>query len=102
MRGASSMKRSITVVVVMLLSSANVAGVTLADLTGRVVDKLGKPVAGARVAERWFVEQTAPLEPNRPARTDADGRFSLELKLYGRGTTVMAIDSSCKDTQRSR
>ena len=62
------------------------------EVAGRVVDQEGKPVAGARVAENWFAEQTAPLEPNRPARTDADGGFSLEVTLYSRDTVVMAID----------
>ena len=61
-------------------------------MAGRVVDKQGKPVAGAFVAENWFAEQAEPLKPNQPARTDADGGFSLELKLYGRDTVVMAVD----------
>ncbi|MEJ7638243.1 MAG: hypothetical protein WKF75_09785 [Singulisphaera sp.] len=88
------MKRRIGVMVLVLVLSsvANVAGGTIVAVVGRIVDQEGKPVAGARVAENWFAEQTAPLEPNRPARTDADGRFSLEVELYGRGTVVMAID----------
>lgn len=86
------MNHSIVAVIIMLLSSANVAGTTIVELAGRVVDKEGKPVAGARVAEDWFAEQTAPLEPNRSAQTDAEGRFSLELRLYDRGTVVMARD----------
>ena len=86
------MKHSIGAVVIILLSSANIAGATIVEVAGRVVDKEGKPVAGARVAEDWFAEQTAPLEPNRSAQTNAEGRFSLELMLYDRGTVVMARD----------
>jgi len=82
----------VMVLVLVLSSVANVAGGTIVAVVGRIVDQEGKPVAGARVAENWFAEQTAPLEPNRPARTDADGRFSLEVELYGRGTVVLAID----------
>jgi thiol-disulfide isomerase/thioredoxin len=88
------MKLRIGVMVLMLSTSAHVAGSTIVQVAGRVVDRGGKPVAGVRVAEYWFSEQTAPLEPNRPARTDADGRFSLEVELYGRETVVMAIDST--------
>ena len=80
-------------VLVLLLSSTKVAG-SVVEVAGRVVDPKGTPIAGARVAENWFAEQTAPLEPNRPARTDADGRFSLEVTLYSRDAVVMAIDST--------
>jgi hypothetical protein len=90
------MKLRIGVMVLMLSSSANVAGSTIRQVAGRVVDKDGRPVAGARVAEGWFAEQSAPLEPSRPARTDADGRFSLELELYSLDTVVMAIDPTGK------
>jgi len=80
--------------VLVLSSSGVVAGSTIAMVTGRVVDHEGKPVAGARVAENWFAEQAGPLEPNQPARTDADGRFSLEIQLHSRGTLLMALDST--------
>jgi thiol-disulfide isomerase/thioredoxin len=63
-------------------------------VSGRVVDERGKPVAGAQLAEDWFADQTLPLKPNRPARTDAEGRFSLELQLDGRDTVVMARDAA--------
>jgi hypothetical protein len=88
------MKHWIGAMFVMLSLSANVAGVTIVQVAGRVIDREGKPVAAARFAENWFAEQTAPLEPNRPAQTDTDGRFSLEFKLYNRETVVMAVDST--------
>jgi thiol-disulfide isomerase/thioredoxin len=86
------MRHGIGVMILVLVSSANAVGGTIVEVAGRVVNKEGKPVAGARVAESWFAEQAAPLEPNRPALTDADGRFSLEVELYGRDTVVMAVD----------
>lgn len=80
--------------ILMLLSSANVAGVTIVEVAGRVVDQEEKPVAGVRVVEDWFAGQATPLELHRAARIDAEGRFSLEVKPYGRGTVVMARDSA--------
>ncbi len=79
-------------IVLVLLSSSKVDGDTIVEVTGRVVDRKGKPVAGACVAENWFAEQAEPLKPNEPVRTDANGAFSLEVKLYGRDTVVMAFD----------
>ena len=70
-------------VVVLVVATENVAGGVTVQVAGRVVDERGKPVAGAQVAEHWFADQTLPLKPNRPARTDAEGRFSLELQLHG-------------------
>jgi thiol-disulfide isomerase/thioredoxin len=90
------MKLRIWILILTLSASANVAAGTIVHVTGRVVDKAANPVAGARVAENWFAEQTAPLEPNRPAITDADGRFSLELELFNRDTVVMAVDAAGK------
>ena len=78
-------------ILVVLGASAGRAG-TFVSVAGRVVDREGRAVAGARVAESWFAEQAASLEPNRPAVTDAEGRFSLEVEMYGRDSIVMAVD----------
>jgi thiol-disulfide isomerase/thioredoxin len=87
------MKPQVGMVVLLLWPSANMVAGTIVQVTGRVVDQAGKPVAGARVAENWFAEQAAPLEPNSPAVTSADGRFSLEIELHSRtDTVVMTID----------
>ena len=85
------MRYWIGVMVLVLSSATNFPG-SIVEVAGRVVDEKGKPVTGARVAEHWFAEQSAPLEPNRLARTDAGGRFSLEVTLYDRDTVVMAVD----------
>ena len=86
------MRHPISVMVLTLACSAQAAGGTIVEVAGRVVDREGKPVAGARVAESWFAEQMAPLGPNRPATTDADGRFALVVELFGRDAALMAID----------
>lgn len=86
------MRPLIWVVALLLSLDTHVDGGTIVGVAGRVVDKEGRPIARARVAESWFAEQSAPLEPNPPILTDADGRFSLEVELYGRDTVLMAID----------
>ena len=86
-----AMRRGLGFLVLILSWTTNVAG-SIVEVKGRVVDEQGKPIAGAQVAENWFTEQSVPLEPNRPARTDADGQFSIEVQLYTRDTVVMAID----------
>ena len=88
------MRHRIGVLALILSLSANVSAVTIVDVLGQVVDHEGKPVAGVRVADTWFAEQSAPLEPSRPTLTDAEGRFSLKLEIYGRDIVVMAIDST--------
>ncbi|HWB14365.1 MAG TPA: redoxin domain-containing protein [Pirellulales bacterium] len=65
---------------------------TVVRFTGRVVDATGNSVAEARVAEFWFAEQSAPLQPARPTLSDSDGRFSLEVDLHGEDAIVMAMD----------
>jgi thiol-disulfide isomerase/thioredoxin len=77
-----------------MFSSSHAAGGTTVRITGKVADKDGRPIAHARVAENWFAEQTAPLEPDHPVITDADGRFSLSVTVFKRDTILMAIDST--------
>ena len=89
------MSRAIGVVVLLLALPSAGAG-TIIRITGQVIYPAGKPVAGVRVAENWFADQTVPLEPNRPTVTDSDGRFSLELELFNRDTVVMAVDAKAE------
>jgi thiol-disulfide isomerase/thioredoxin len=86
------MRLWIGVAVSALSTVPSVAGsVTTTKVAGQVIDRAGRPIAGARVALGWLVEQSASLDPVRPARTDAEGRFSLEVPLFDRPTAVMAI-----------
>lgn len=62
-------------------------------VSGRVVDRLGGPVPGARV---WAV---ADAEQVGEARADAEGRFLLEVPSGGRGVDVW-VDSEGLARQR--
>ncbi|AGA31480.1 redoxin domain-containing protein [Singulisphaera acidiphila] len=81
-------------VVAFVLGTGGVGWGMTVQVAGRVVDERGIPVVGVRVAEHWYADQTLPLVPNQLARTDAEGRFSLELQVHGRDTVVMARDAA--------
>jgi thiol-disulfide isomerase/thioredoxin len=88
------MKMRIAVALLILSLSRSADAATAVKIKGQVVDAKGKPVAGALVANRWYADEAEPLKPLRPARSDADGRFSLELELYGRDAALMAVDAT--------
>jgi thiol-disulfide isomerase/thioredoxin len=67
-----------------------------AQITGRVVDKSGKGVAGAEVARFWNRQEQGAMTAHQSAKTDGDGRFTLECELYARDQPIMAIDSTRK------
>lgn len=54
------MRQWIGIIVLVLSSATNGAG-AIVEVAGRVVDQKGKPIAGARVAQNWFAEESAPL-----------------------------------------
>jgi uncharacterized GH25 family protein len=58
-------------------------------ITGRVVDSAGKPVAGAEVAQNFWLE--VPGE-GRPVQSDRDGRFWLRLTRRLPEEFFIAID----------
>jgi hypothetical protein len=78
-------------------------------VSGRVADAAGKPITGAEVATFWTADDGA-MKPIRGVKTDGDGKFRLECRLYGRDQAVMAIDGerehgglavvAAKDTER--
>ena len=65
-------------------------------VTGRVVDKGGKPVAGAEVASFWNRDDQGKMKAYRSVKTDGDGGFKLECELYSRDQPLMAIDPTAK------
>lgn len=67
---------------------------TIVKVQGRIVDSQGTPLAGARIADWWFAEEAGALEPQKPAVSGKDGRFSLEVEFYGRDLVVMAVDAT--------
>ena len=66
------------------------------QVTGRVVDKAGKAVSGAEVAEFWTRNDQRDMQALPSAKTDGDGRFRLECDLDSRDQPLFAIDSSQK------
>jgi hypothetical protein len=88
------MKLRIGIVLLVLLPAVDVDAGTIVRVEGQVVDAKGKPVAGARISADWMSEQRGPLQPYRPTLSDAEGRFSQELELYGRDQVVMAFDAT--------
>jgi hypothetical protein len=63
------------------------------DVSGRVVDRHGAPVAGAQIAMIWHFDETGPSKTFKSSRSDADGRFTLECDFYLSETAVMAMDA---------
>jgi hypothetical protein len=65
-------------------------------ITGRVMDAVGKPVAGVEVATFWMT-QKENLTPHKGATTNSEGRFTLSMTFYGRGeAALLALDKDRK------
>lgn len=61
-------------------------------VSGRVVDAVGKPVAGVEVATLWNAGKEK-MTPFKGAVTDRAGRFTLALTFYGPSTQgLLALD----------
>jgi hypothetical protein len=64
-------------------------------VTGQVVDSAGKPVAGAEVARFWSI-QDGKLGAYQSAKTNADGKYALEVQFYGQPEALLAYDKDRK------
>lgn len=85
-----------------------VAGTAVAQqapekVKGRVLDRDGKPVAGAEVASFWSADDEGVKDGGKrgqsgfgAATTDGEGRFAVNVNFYGRDAAVMAIDANRK------
>ena len=81
---------------VAVFSALLLAAPAIADevtLEGQVLDAAGKPVAGAVVAGNW-----AQGQPGGVSETDAEGRFTITVEIYGE----MPIVLMAKDKERKR
>jgi thiol-disulfide isomerase/thioredoxin len=63
-------------------------------VAGRVVDRDGKPVAGAMVARVWQASLGHKQEGFASAIAGDDGRFALKVDFYGRDVALTAMDTS--------
>jgi thiol-disulfide isomerase/thioredoxin len=63
-------------------------------VTGRVVDRDGKPVAGAMVARMWHASLGNKQDGFASAIAGDDGRFTLKVDFYGRDVPLTAMDTS--------
>ncbi len=72
----------------------SVAWAVPVQVTGRVVDKEGKAVSGAEVAEFWTRNDQRDMQALPSTKTDSNGRFKLECDLDSRDQPLFAIDST--------
>jgi len=70
-------------------------------VSGKVVDKAGKPVPGAEVADFWAFEGDEAFA-FRGTKTAADGSFRITVQPYGRPFVLMAYDAERKRTAMAR
>lgn len=68
------------------------SGAEARTVTGRVVDEDGRPVARAEVATMWDAMGGSQMRPFHAARTDRDGRFTLEVDSWQGLVPLMALN----------
>jgi thiol-disulfide isomerase/thioredoxin len=88
------MKRPIAIAALAWILVPCVASSAPVQVTGRVVDQAGKAVPGAAVAEFWTRQDQAAMQALPSAKTDSDGRFTLECNLESRDQPLFAIDAT--------
>jgi len=64
-------------------------------VTGQVIDSAGKPVADAEIAAFWSI-QNGKLTAYQSAKTDADGKYALDVRAYGQPEALLACDKDRK------
>jgi thiol-disulfide isomerase/thioredoxin len=79
---------------VLLASGPSMAQDRDVKVTGRVVDRDGKPVAGAMVARVWRASLGHKQEGFASAIAGDDGRFTLKIDFRGRDVALTAMNSS--------
>jgi thiol-disulfide isomerase/thioredoxin len=85
----------IGIALIILVSGPLMAQDQGVKVTGRVLDRDGNPVAGAKVASMWMVKEDGGQQDGLgAATTDVDGRFVVKVAMYNRDAALMAIDAS--------
>jgi thiol-disulfide isomerase/thioredoxin len=89
----SSLTAKVGIALILLASGRLMAQERDVKVKGRVLDRDGKPVAGAKVARMWSVKEDGEEQDGFGAvTTDGDGRFTVKVDFYGRDSALMAID----------
>jgi len=85
--------RQITwLLVAVLLGATAVSAAEMREVSGRVVDERGEPVAGIDVAGYWTTQE-GRLVPRAGVKTDADGRFKIRVTWQKRARSLMTLDA---------
>jgi hypothetical protein len=71
------------------------------EVSGKVVDAAGKPVAGADVAD-FYAAEGDRVYAFDGSKTGADGTFRLTVKNYGRAFALVAYDAERKRSGMAR
>lgn len=88
------MKKSIIVIAYLLmLNTAAIAQDRGAKVSGRVLNREGKPVSGVEVASLWSMDEKTGKQNARQGAcvTDAEGRFTATVNFFGREVVLMAM-----------
>ena len=64
-------------------------------VSGQAVDSAGKPIADAEISTSWTI-QNGKLTAYQSAKTDAEGKYTLEVQFYGRTMALLAYDKDRK------
>lgn len=84
------MKKHLVSFILIVFFSAAAAADSATDLTGRVVDEKGQPIAGAKVAAIGYPSGSQKIREPVSTATGADGSFRLERKNLPRVAAIVA------------
>ncbi|MHC4670495.1 MAG: Ig-like domain-containing protein, partial [Planctomycetota bacterium] len=87
------MRQVVLLLLPVLLCAAAAPAAEEREVTGRVLDAQGKPVAGIEVASYWY-QRNGRLAPRAGVETDREGRFQLKVRWQRRARSLMALDAA--------
>ena len=76
-----------------LLAGAPAEAADPIEITGQLLDAEGKPAADIEVATYWIAKD-GRWGARQGVRTDAEGNFSMKVRLSSRARSVMALDAT--------
>lgn len=82
---------AVAVLIALLAVPAAAGAAGICTHTGAVIDKNGKPIAGADVIAHRYSRYTGNWEPDCTTVTDVNGAFSLMVGTYSYGYTYYYV-----------